>query len=157
VRIDTRWATSTPQPFASTPTELAALARTSFLAYGASTVGPLHQATRTVPIVFPVVGDPVAAGFVESLARPGGNVTGFMTFEYSISGKWLELLKQNRAGRECEWRPSGPRHTDRPRPVRRHPGNGAVGREWKCARWTRATPAISSAESRPSRAPRMAA
>src|SRR5205814_577132 len=64
------------------------------LAHGASTIGPLLQATRTVPIVFPVVGDPVAAGFVDSLARPGGNATGFMTFEYSLSGKWLELLKQ---------------------------------------------------------------
>jgi ABC-type uncharacterized transport system substrate-binding protein len=57
-------------------------------------VGPLLQATRTVPIVFPVAGDPVAAGFVDSLARPGGNVTGFMEFEFSMGGKWLELLKQ---------------------------------------------------------------
>jgi len=57
-------------------------------------VGPLLQATRTVPIVFPVAGDPVGAGFVDSLARPGGNATGFMTFEYSMGGKWLELLKQ---------------------------------------------------------------
>ena len=55
---------------------------------------PLLQATRTVPIVFPVVADPVGAGFVDSLARPGGNATGFMKFEYSLSGKWLELLKQ---------------------------------------------------------------
>jgi len=54
----------------------------------------LLQATRTVPIVFPAVSDPVGAGFVDSLARPGGNATGFMTFEYSLSGKWLELLKQ---------------------------------------------------------------
>jgi len=54
----------------------------------------LLQATRTVPIVFPVIGDPVAAGFVDSLARPGGNASGFMAFEFSISGKWLELLKQ---------------------------------------------------------------
>ena len=60
----------------------------------AATVGPLLQATRTVPIVFPVVGDPVGAGFVESLARPGGNATGFLTFEFSLSGKWLELLKR---------------------------------------------------------------
>ena len=59
-------------------------------------MGPLLQATRTVPIVFPVVGDPVGAGFVDSLARPGGNATGFMTFEYSLSGKWLELLKRSR-------------------------------------------------------------
>ena len=74
--------------------ELAALAPDVILAHGASTVGPLLQATRTVPIVFPVVVDPVGAGFVDSLARPGGNATGFMAFEYSLSGKWLELLKQ---------------------------------------------------------------
>jgi putative ABC transport system substrate-binding protein len=61
-------------------------------------VGPLLQATRTVPIVFPVAGDPVAAGFVDSLARPGGNATGFMSFEYTLSGKWLELLKQTAPG-----------------------------------------------------------
>jgi putative ABC transport system substrate-binding protein len=64
------------------------------LAHGASTVGPLLQATRTVPIVFPVVSDPVAAGFVASLAQPGGNATGFMSYEFSLSGKRLELLKQ---------------------------------------------------------------
>jgi putative tryptophan/tyrosine transport system substrate-binding protein len=64
------------------------------LAYGSSTVGPLLQNTRTVPIVFPVMGDPVAAGYVESLARPGGNVTGFMNYEYSLAAKWLELLKE---------------------------------------------------------------
>jgi putative ABC transport system substrate-binding protein len=57
-------------------------------------VGPLLQATRTVPIVFAGVADPVGAGFVDSLSRPGGNATGFMQFEYSLSGKWLELLKQ---------------------------------------------------------------
>ena len=57
-------------------------------------MGPLLQATRTVPIVFPVAADPVGAGFVDSLARPGGNATGFMSFEYSLSGKWLELLKE---------------------------------------------------------------
>ena len=57
-------------------------------------MGPLLQATRTVPIVFVIVADPVGAGFVDSLARPGGNATGFMQFEYSLSGKWLELLKQ---------------------------------------------------------------
>ena len=74
--------------------ELAALAPDVILAHGASTVGPLLQATRTVPIVFPVVGDPVGAGFVDSLARPGGNATGFMNIEYSMGGKWLELLKQ---------------------------------------------------------------
>jgi len=64
------------------------------LAHGAPTLGPLLPATRTVPIVFPVASDPVAAGFVESLARPGGNATGFMSVEFSMSGKRLELLKE---------------------------------------------------------------
>jgi putative ABC transport system substrate-binding protein len=73
---------------------LVALAPEVILAQGASSMGALLQATRTVPIVFPLAGDPVGAGFVDSLARPGGNVTGFMTMEYSMSGKWLELLKQ---------------------------------------------------------------
>jgi putative ABC transport system substrate-binding protein len=73
---------------------LVALAPDVILAHGTSTVGPLLQATRTVPIVFPVVSDPVGAGFVDSLGRPGGNATGFMSFEYSLGGKWLELLKQ---------------------------------------------------------------
>ena len=73
---------------------MVALAPDVILAAGTSTVGPLLQATRTVPIVFPIVGDPVGAGFVDSLARPGGNATGFIAFEYSLSGKWLELLKE---------------------------------------------------------------
>jgi ABC-type uncharacterized transport system substrate-binding protein len=94
VRIDTRWATTNAAEVRRHAAELAALAPDVILAHGATTVGPLLQETRTVPIVFPVIGDPVAAGFVESLARPGGNATGFMTFEYSLSGKWLELLKQ---------------------------------------------------------------
>src|SRR5262249_38724332 len=94
VRIETRWATTNPAEIRRHAAELAALAPDVILAHGASTVGPLLQATRTVPIVFPVVGDPVGAGFVDSLARPGGNVTGFMTFEYSMGSKWLELLKQ---------------------------------------------------------------
>src|SRR3954466_638778 len=68
--------------------------RTSFLASSGSVVGPLRRLTRPFPIVFTETSDPVGAGFVESLARPGGNVTGFLTFEYSLSAKWLELLKQ---------------------------------------------------------------
>ncbi len=94
VRIDTRWATTNAADIRRHAAELAALAPDVILAHGASTVGPLLQATRTVPIVFPVVGDPVGAGLVDSLARPGGNATGFMIFEYSLAGKWLELLKQ---------------------------------------------------------------
>jgi len=94
VRVDIHWATANAAEIRKQAAELAALAPDVILAPGTSTVGPLTQATRTVPIVFPIIADPVAGGFVDSLARPGGNVTGFMLFEYSISGKWLELLKQ---------------------------------------------------------------
>jgi putative tryptophan/tyrosine transport system substrate-binding protein len=78
IRIDTRWATTNAVDIRTQATELAALAPDVILAYGASTVGALLQATRTVPIVFPGVVDPVGAGFVDSLARSGGNVTGFL-------------------------------------------------------------------------------
>jgi ABC-type uncharacterized transport system substrate-binding protein len=94
VRIDTRWATASTDEIRRHAAELAALAPDAIVAHGASSVGAMLQATRTVPIVFPTVGDPVAAGFVDSLARPGGNATGFMAFEYSLGGKWLELLKE---------------------------------------------------------------
>ena len=94
VRIDTRWATTNAAEQRRHAAELAALAPDVILAHGTSTVGAMLQATRTVPIVFPVAGDPVAAGLVESLGRPGGNATGFMTVEHSMGGKWLELLKQ---------------------------------------------------------------
>ncbi len=93
VRIDTRWANNADD-IRRHAAELAALAPDVILASGAGPVGALLQATRTVPIVFPVVIDPVDAGFIDSLARPGGNATGFLLFEYSLSGKWLELLKQ---------------------------------------------------------------
>ena len=94
VSIDTRWATTDAVEIRRHAAELAALAPDVILAHGTSTVAPLLQATRTVPIVFPVIGDPVGAGFVDSLARPGGNATGFMSAEYSMGGKLLELLKQ---------------------------------------------------------------
>jgi putative ABC transport system substrate-binding protein len=74
--------------------ELVALSPDILLANGASTLGPLQQVTRTLPIVFVNTTDPVGGGYVEGLARPGGNATGFMTFEYSMTGKWPELLKQ---------------------------------------------------------------
>ena len=93
-RIEIRWAGPTPSDIRRHAAELVALGPEVVLAYGSSTVGPLLQNTRTVPIVFPVMGDPVAAGYVESLARPGGNVTGFMMYEYSLAAKWLELLKE---------------------------------------------------------------
>jgi len=94
VRIDTRWATTNAAEIRRHAAELIALAPDLILAHGDSTVGPLLQATRTVPIVFVLVSDPVGGGFVDSLSRPGGNLTGFMTFEYSLGGKWLELLKE---------------------------------------------------------------
>jgi len=94
LRIDTRWATANADDIRRHAAELVTLAPDVILAHGASTMRPLLQVTRSVPIVFPVAGDPVAAGFVDSLARPGGNATGFMTFEYNLSGKWLELLKE---------------------------------------------------------------
>src|SRR6516164_2109715 len=94
VRIDTRWAGGKADDVRRHAAELIALTPDAILAHGATTVRPLLQVTRTVPIVFPIIGDPVAAGFIDSLARPGGNATGFMTTEYSFGGKWLELLKQ---------------------------------------------------------------
>jgi len=94
LRIDTRWATTNPAEIRNQAAELVALAPDVILAAGDSTVPSLLEATRTVPIVFPVVTDPVGAGYIDSLARPGGNVTGFMNFEYSTGGKWLDLLKE---------------------------------------------------------------
>jgi putative tryptophan/tyrosine transport system substrate-binding protein len=94
VRIDTRWAAGNAEDIREYAAELVALAPEVILATGSSTLGPLLQATRTVPIVFTQTADPVGAGFVDSLARPGGNATGFIAFEYGMSAKWLELLKQ---------------------------------------------------------------
>ena len=94
VQIDYRWGAGDADLIRKHAAELAALAPDVIFATGGPTVGPLRQATRTVPIVFAVVPDPVGSGFVDSLARPGGNATGFMQFEYSLSAKWPELLKQ---------------------------------------------------------------
>src|SRR5262249_2192877 len=98
MRIETRWAGAKADDIRKHAAELAALAPDVILAHGAGTVGPLLQATRTVPIVFPIATDPVAAGFVESLAQPGGNATGFMSTEYSIGGESQGLLKQTAPG-----------------------------------------------------------
>jgi ABC-type uncharacterized transport system substrate-binding protein len=94
VRIDYRWGAGDADHVRRYAAELVALAPDVILAYGTSTVGPLQQITRTVPIVFTQIVDPVGGGLVASLARPGGNATGFTLFEYGISAKWLELLKQ---------------------------------------------------------------
>jgi putative tryptophan/tyrosine transport system substrate-binding protein len=94
VRVDIRWTAGEAERIRKAVTEIVALAPDVVFANTTAVVGPLLQATRTVPIVFAVVADPVGAGYVNSLARPGGNATGFTVFEYGIAGKWLELLKQ---------------------------------------------------------------
>ena len=94
VRIDYRWAAADPVRFRTHAAELAASAPDVILAYTSQAVTAVQQVTRTVPIVFVSVIDPVGANVVESLSHPGGNVTGFTVFEYGISAKWLELLKE---------------------------------------------------------------
>jgi len=94
IRIETRWTKFDPEETRKYAAELVALGPDAIVATGNSTVGPLLRLTRTVPIVFPAASDPVAFGLVESLARPGGKATGFMTLEVGTSAKWLELLKE---------------------------------------------------------------
>src|SRR5262245_18763548 len=98
LKIDYRWAAGRADNLRRHAAELAALANDVMLCSGGATLAQLLQATRDVPIVFVIVPDPVGSGFVDSLSRPGGNATGFMQFEYSLSGKWVELLKQIAAG-----------------------------------------------------------
>jgi ABC-type uncharacterized transport system substrate-binding protein len=93
-RIDILWPGGSAEAIRKASAELAALAPDVILAHGGATVGPLLMATSAVPVVFVSVTDPVGAGFVDNLARPGGNATGFILFEYTLSGKWLELLKE---------------------------------------------------------------
>jgi putative tryptophan/tyrosine transport system substrate-binding protein len=94
VRIETRWADGSASLIRKNATDVLAFAPDVVAVSGNSTVVALSQATRTVPIVFAQVADPVGSGFVKTMARPGGNVTGFVQFDYSLSGKWPELLKQ---------------------------------------------------------------
>ena len=94
VRIDARWAAGNADNLRKFAAELAALAPDVIFAPGGPALASMLQATRAIPIVFTAVSDPVGSGFVESLSRPGGNATGFMLHEYSLSGKWLELLKE---------------------------------------------------------------
>src|SRR5262249_50374298 len=107
--------------------ELVGLAPDVIFATGATVVAPLLKATRTVPVVFAGVVDPVGAGFVESLARPGGNATGFMNFEYGMGGKWLELLKDI-APRVTRVAVIRARNFCRNWSVRRNPGSRVVAR-----------------------------
>src|SRR5262245_2025202 len=91
VQVDYRWGMGSADSNRRYAAELVALAPDVIVGTGTASMGPLMQATRTVPIVFVSVADPVGAGFVQSLSRPGGNATGFIQFEYSLSGKWVEL------------------------------------------------------------------
>src|SRR5262245_26912565 len=94
VRIDHRSIGGNAEDARKNATELIALGPDVLVATGGASIGPLFQATRSIPIVFANVPDPVGSGFVQSLSRPGGNITGFLQFEYSLTGKWPELLKQ---------------------------------------------------------------
>jgi hypothetical protein len=129
---------------------LVALAPDVILAHSSAALGPLLQVTCTVPIVFTVVADPVGAGYVEGLARPGGNATGFTNFEYGIAGKWLELLKEIAPGvtrvavlRETAMRPGPPSSAHSKAPPHRLASS--------CARSTCGIRTRSSAPSRRSR------
>jgi putative ABC transport system substrate-binding protein len=94
VRVDTRWSSGDTERLRQSAAELAALKPDVILATNGPTVNALQQVTRTIPIVFAVVIDPVGSGLVSSLAHPGGNATGFIVFEYALAAKWLELLKE---------------------------------------------------------------
>jgi putative ABC transport system substrate-binding protein len=137
VRIDYRWSAGDGDRIRKFATELIALGPEVVMAFTSAAVAPLRQATSTVPIVFAVVADPVGAGYVESLARPGGNVTGFAAQEYAVSGKSMELLKEivRHLTRVAVLRDSA--IAAGPGPVRRTPGRGAVV-------WRRVTPTRSA-------------
>jgi putative tryptophan/tyrosine transport system substrate-binding protein len=94
VQVDYRWSTGSEDDTRKYAAELVALAPDVIFTSGSAGIGPLQRATRTVPIVFVLIPDPVGSGFVDSLARPGGNVTGFTNFDYGIGAKWLALLKE---------------------------------------------------------------
>ena len=128
VRIDHRWGGGDPNNIRQQAAELAALAPDVILATGGSATEQLPRATRTVPIVFVIVPDPVGSGLVNRLSRPGGNVTGFMAYEYNLSGKWLELLKQTAPAVTQAAVLRDPDFNSRDRPVRHHPGRGLVAR-----------------------------
>jgi putative ABC transport system substrate-binding protein len=133
--------------------EVVALAPDVILCNGTANLGPLLQATRTVPIVFTTVVDPVGGGFVNTLARPGGNATGFIQFEYTLSGKWLELLKQIAPGVTQVAVLRDPAITDG---IGQFAVIQSVAPSLRVEIKTCATPARSSGPSRPSRALRMA-
>jgi putative tryptophan/tyrosine transport system substrate-binding protein len=94
IEIDYRWSVANEDDTRKYAAELVALAPDVIFGTGSAAVGPLQRATHTIPIVFALVPDPIGAGYVDSLARPGGNITGFTSYDYGIGAKWLELLKE---------------------------------------------------------------
>jgi len=128
LRIDTRWSSDNADDTRKYAAELVGFVPDVILSSGTIAAVAVQQATRTVPIVFTLVGDPVGGGIVDSLARPGGNATGFMTYEYSLSGKWPELLKEIAPSVKRAGSPSRPLiHWGGP--IRRDPESSAVVRD----------------------------
>src|SRR5262245_26582170 len=125
-QIDVRWSAVDAESSRRYAAEVVGLAPDVILASASAAMGALQQTTRTVPAVFVTIIDPVGAGFVESLAHPGGNVTGVALYEYTLSGKWLELLKEIAPGVTRVAVLRGPHRGFRDRSVRNHPGGGAV-------------------------------
>ena len=126
MRIDIRWAGNDEERHRRYAAELAALAPDVFLASASPAVMALQQVASTVPIVFVGVSDPVGAAFVDSMARPGGRITGFTQFEYGISAKWLEISQRNRAARDSSGGAAQSRHCLREWAVRCTPSGGAL-------------------------------
>ena len=126
IRVDYRWGGSNADDTRKYAAELVALDPDVILAQSSASVAPLLLATRTIPVVFTTVADPVGAGFVESLARPGGNATGFTNFEYSIAREMAGVAQRDRPRRDAGGSFSRIDHSGRGRPVRRNPGPGAV-------------------------------
>src|SRR5262245_39184220 len=127
IQVETRWTKRDPDDTRKHAAELVALAPDAIVATGISTVGPLLQLTRTVPIVFPAASDPVAAGLVQSLARPGGNATGVSLVRIQFEWEMAGVAQTGRAKRHAGGSTSRPCQSLRNCPVRRHPGGGVVG------------------------------
>ena len=126
IRIDTRWTAGDTDRMRRQAAELVALAPDVILASGGTAVGALLEASRTTPIVFTLTVDPVGAGFVASLARPGGNVTGFTGYEYGLGHEMARAAQRDRTARDSRSDPSGREHTSGNWPVRRDPGRCAI-------------------------------
>ena len=126
--IDYRAAAGSAEKLRQDIKELVSLAPEAIVAIGSEAVTLLQQATRVVPIVFTDVPDPIGAGFVDGMAKPGRNATGFMVFEFGMSGKWLELLKEIEPKREARGSFARPVYDRRGWPICRHPGDSAVAK-----------------------------